>query len=227
MDEDKRNQLIMTSEAAAPRRGEHPATGERALDAPLVPIGAELQRGDPGWWGTEESREETKKTTAEHLAAGRPDGELWYHEWRRNLGHGCYVADVDQIEWRDAPDSSPMKGQPLPAAVVELTVPKEGGYPGPSWRPHPKYLVAILDRYGRDGVHGMGYRLAYLAGQLGVPGYILLHDRERPPGRLWRYQWSAPAGASAPSKLWVLLDLEQHRQWLLALRPAKIWKRAR
>ncbi len=180
---------------------------------------ADDEQGQLGRWGTEESREATRKRTAEHLAAGRPEGELWYHEWRLDVGHGCYVADVDQIEWRKVTEG-PMKGQQVPAAVLELTVPRVEGY-WAGWCPHPNYLTAILDRYaGRDK---SGYRLAYLAGRLGVPGYILLHDRERPPQHLWRYPY-APGPPRAPGKRWVQLTLAEHEAWLQALRPAEIWK---
>jgi hypothetical protein len=184
--------------------------------APSQPV-----QGEPEWWGTEGSHEQTEADLAEYLAAGAPDGGLGYHKWRRTRGHRLYVADVDQIEWRD-PTEGPMKGKPLPAAVVELTAPKAKGYPGPGWKPHHNYLAAILHRYRRDGPHGCGYRLAYVAGQLRVPGYILLHDREDPPQHLYRYQWCAPPEAAPPSGLWTWLTLDQHEAWLLALQPVKL-----
>lgn len=86
---------------------------------------------------------------------------MWnYRQWRWRFGGGCYVSDVDQLEWRAA------NGQMFPVALLELS--RVDGNVRLPWT----YLKAVLDRFTkRDGQGSVALKTA---GFLKVPAFIVL-----------------------------------------------------
>lgn len=172
------------------------------------------QETAPTRWKDRASKAESAEHTKRHLAEGVMLRGQNYHEWRRRVGHGCSVMDVDQVEWRETRHA----GIYLPVAIIELTTPSyNDGKPRPDWHANPKYLSSILDRYERPGAPPQGYALRYTAARYGTdfPGFIVLHDHEEPPMLLWVYRY-APSKGTDPRGDWRQMTLWDYEQWLRA-----------
>ena len=118
-----------------------------------------------------------------------------YSDWRRQVGHGCYVNDVDWVEWRIGP-----AGMRL-AAVIETSsyrsVPDHGDEV-------PHYCACALARFQRDAQYEV---TSLVASRLGVPAYFVLvrHDCDE----FWLCRLRDGA--------WRRMTQAQYRQWLMRL----------
>lgn len=118
-----------------------------------------------------------------------------YREWRRTLGPGLYVNDVDHVEWRM------VDGHVVPVALLELTR-VNGLAPVP-----PTYLDRILDRMcDRDPQAKFACEIA---ARIGVSAFVVVFRWDC--GAFWVYNLSARRG-------WWSLTPEKYRTWIEGLR---------
>jgi len=121
----------------------------------------------------------------------REDRILEYKQWRWHLGHGCYVADVDAVEWRMKDD------QLIPAAVFEMTR-VDGNAEVP-----PSYLRAIIKRMEERDLQG---KLAKkVAEKLGVKAWIVAFRHDLTD--FWIYNLTDSRG-------WWPMTQEEYASWL-------------
>ncbi len=128
----------------------------------LLPIGVRPGVGGAmTTWRDDGTRKLTSKgDKAIQLEGSENEERTWrYRKWRRNVGDGCYAADVDFIEWRF------INGQLEPVALIELS--RIDGEPGPALG----YFQAVLDRLARDAQLKTTLRVAEC---LGVDAFMVL-----------------------------------------------------
>ena len=120
-----------------------------------------------------------------------------YRRWRWRLGAGCFVSDIDQVEWRL------VEGQIAPAMVLEMTRLDGDAVPSPS------YLQAIIDRFTKRD--GQGLAVCEIARRLGVDAVIVLfrHDLTE----VWLYNLSTSIG-------WHHGSFPTYEKWIRELRGA-------
>lgn len=127
----------------------------------------------------------------------RPDNEdraLKYRQWRRDVGGGCYVADIDHFEYRV------VDGEVVPVAVFELTLVKQSGETVPD-----SYLDAIVRRFSTDG---QAQAIKTVAQRLSVKAWIILFNETI--SSFWVYDLSSGRG-------WWQLDELKYTAWLRRL----------
>lgn len=116
-----------------------------------------------------------------------------YRDWRHEIGHGCYVTDIDQIEWRYEGDRM------VPKAVIELTKIDH-------WSNPDNVLQAILDRI-KDKPQGQMLRM--VADALGVQALIVVIV----PGLKVFFMYSL----SNDDDRWVKVQNRTYENWLKSL----------
>jgi hypothetical protein len=89
-----------------------------------------------------------------------------YNKWRRTVGDGCYVTDIDFFEYRFRVRNGPL----CPVAVIEHTYWKDYNEAIPL-KPTPDYCKDIMRRAKRDGQ----FKAArFVAERLGtIPYYVI------------------------------------------------------
>lgn len=111
-------------------------------------------------WASDDTKKISDKLTKTKQRRDKEDRIVKYRNWRWNFGDGCYVTDVDHVEWRIK------NGKITPVAVFELSR-VDGNVNVPQ-----TYLDAVLKRFNkRDGQKSAVKRIAEL---LGVHVYIVL-----------------------------------------------------
>jgi hypothetical protein len=146
-------------------------------------------------WSDEETRERTRHGHKGEFDHSREDRLYDYRQWRRDFGRGCYVTDIDQLEW--VLDDS----KALPVAILELSR-IDGDVPIPS-----SYRKACLERIRtRDSQERFSVQAASM---LGAYAWFVLfrHDLSE----FWVYNLSMDRG-------WWHLDQEGYRHWIEMLR---------
>lgn len=136
--------------------------------------------------------------------ADREDRCAGYRDWRLGFGDGCYVADVDQVEWR-------IRGGVLvPVATLELT--RLDGE-----MLHPKaYLAGTLRRRfppegSSEANKGHGFQTHHavnVAKKLGVPCFVVIFKWDLT--HFWVYNLSDRRG-------WWEMDKERYERWIRML----------
>ncbi len=124
------------------------------------------------------------------------DRTLEYRRWRWRFGNGCYVTDIDQVEWRGTGSRAQ---PPRPVALIELSRVDSDGPLGAG------YLAAVLARFiERDAQYDV---LRLVAAALHVHAYLTLfrHDLSE----FWVYSFAASR--------WRHMDRDTYARWLRAL----------
>jgi hypothetical protein len=117
-----------------------------------------------------------------------------YRQWRFGLGNGCYVADVDQVEWRLR------DGERVPVALFEMSR-VDGNVSVPD-----TYLKAVLVRLlERDQ---QGHAAKTFAKALGCKAWIVLFRWDMT--EFWVYNLTDDRG-------WWRMGIEHYRRWLEGL----------
>ncbi len=122
----------------------------------------------------------------------REDRAAGYREWRQAFGGGCYVEDVDQVEWRKG-----VSGELCPVATLELT--RLDG----NRNPPATYLQNILARFGERDFQATHSR--HVAGALGVSCFVVLFRWDL--SEFWIYNLSEKRG-------WWHLTQDRYMRWL-------------
>lgn len=118
-----------------------------------------------------------------------------YSDWRRTVGGGCYANDIDWIEWRIG------RSGPAPVAVIETTFYEDI----PRWREKlPDYCCAALQRFKRDGQHGI---VMLTARALDVPAYFVIA----------RYDLAMFFVCRLVDEQWRRANEDQYRRWIKSL----------
>lgn len=125
---------------------------------------------------------------------GAEDRLASYRRWRYGLGDGCYVQDIDQIEWRIDKD-----GTPFAVAILELTRVDELPANGAAYR------AAILKRYESGG---QGKTARHVARCLGCHAYIVAY----PPALDWFWLYNLGIGGE-----WWPQSRKQYEAWIRGL----------
>lgn len=146
----------------------------------------------------------------EHFEGSKEDRSAGYREWRRHLGGGTYVLDVDQVEWRKV-EVEIQKGYRhtylLPVATIELTRRDKPPWADDTWPIPTTYLQTILDRFNEEDFQGRHSR--YVADRLGVYAYLVVfHDDLT---CFWVYNLTLDKG-------WKEFSLEGYEQWIRNLK---------
>jgi hypothetical protein len=116
-----------------------------------------------------------------------------YRAWRWNWGNGCYVNDIDQVEWRLH------GGEITPVVALEMTQ-----YDTNDRHPTSNYLSAILNRYeNRDA---QAESIKAFAKRLGVDAIIVLFRENLK--EFWLYNLTLGEG-------WVHKDQAAYKTWLM------------
>jgi hypothetical protein len=147
-------------------------------------------------WGSPESLRESTEYREKWKNEGDQDRVAEYRRWRRQFGHGAYVTDIDQVEYR-----RDQEGGLHPVATLELTRVEVGKTVGPG------YLDSILDRYNKRDDQGTTARL--WAWHLGVCVYIVLFREDL--SEFWVYNLTNDKG-------WREMHQAQYKAWLIAFR---------
>ncbi len=117
-----------------------------------------------------------------------------YRNWRHQFGGGCYVSDVDQLEWRIVDDEIRI------VASIELSR-VDGNVPIPD-----SYQDAVVNRFGnRDGQSKI---IREVAARLGVPAWIVLFRWDL--SEFWVFNLSEARG-------WWHLSPAKYRSWIKSL----------
>jgi len=111
-------------------------------------------------WGNDDTKELSIKLNKDKQRDENTDRAIDYRKWRWGVGSGCYVADIDQLEYRFIYDSI------KPVALLELTR-VDGNIPLPN-----SYLDAVLRRFRKRDAQS---KLAiYVASMLNCKAWIVL-----------------------------------------------------
>ena len=127
--------------------------------------------------------------------ADNEDRTTGYCDWRRSVGHHCYISDVDAVEWRLGPDGL------FPVAVIELTR-VDGNMPLPQ-----SYLDAILDRFEKRDFQGRCAK--EVARRLGVECFIVAFRWDL--SEFWVYNLTSKRG------WWKSLSRSTYKRWIISL----------
>ena len=149
-------------------------------------------------WGSKESLQDSAEFRKKWKDEGDEDRTAEYQRFRRGFGHGAYVTDIDQVEYRRDEE-----GAIYAVCTLELTR-IDGGIPPDS------YFASILKRYNdRDDQGRTARTWAWL---LGIPCYIVayMHDLSS----FYVYNLTANEG-------WWNYSTEGYRRWLIDMRREK------
>lgn len=114
-----------------------------------------------------------------------------YRAWRHRLGDGCYVMDIDQIEWRL------VDGLPVPVAALELS--RVDG----NKRLPQSYLNAVTTRFqDRDG---QASAITAFAAKMGVKAWVVLFRWDLTD--FWVYNLTDTRG-------WWHMDKPRYTSWV-------------
>lgn len=119
-----------------------------------------------------------------------------YLDWHRSLAHGCYMLDVDSIEWRQ------VDGAMVPVGLLELTRINDGIQVVGSG-----YLDIIRERFEEKTMQA--YATRYIARKLGVPAWIVVFQQQAGSLRFWLYCLTTPNGWDARDEDQMRLFLER------------------
>ncbi len=122
------------------------------------------------------------------------DRTIEYRDWRHEFGGGCYVTDIDQIEWRM------VDGMIVPKAVIELTRIDHTGSV-------ENVLAAILNRI-KDKSHGNLLRLT--AARMECEAFIVVIQ----PGLEFFYMYCLTIEEKAG---WFKVSKDRYEQWVRSL----------
>ncbi|HUZ01627.1 MAG TPA: hypothetical protein VMU89_14860 [Thermomicrobiaceae bacterium] len=139
----------------------------------------------------------------------RPDGEvrkarqrrdsedraLSYRQWRYQFGGGCFVSDIDQVEWRV------VDGAPTPVGVLELSR-VDGNVRVPE-----SYRTAVIERFTKRD--GQATSVIEMAKRLGTTAWVVLFRWDLT--EFWVYNLSDRRG-------WWALRPAAYENWIRALR---------
>jgi hypothetical protein len=131
----------------------------------------------------------------EFFGDSKEDRSAAYRAWRRHLGDGMYVLDVDQVEWRH------IDGQMVPVATIELTRRDDPGIVD------DVYLETIVDRYKEEF---QGFHSIYIAMKLAVFAYLVVYREDL--SMYWIYNMSLDKG-------WRMKTQEEYEEWIRNLSP--------
>lgn len=119
---------------------------------------------------------EPSKGGKPHKRSDTEDRAFSYRSYRRTFGDGCYVNDLDHVEWRVRDDV------PTPVAVFELT---RVDFEFSNDKHRQSYQDSILKRFNSDGQMDFVCEMAF---RLGVPAYIILFQKNLK--HFWLYNLS-------------------------------------
>ena len=140
-------------------------------------------------WGNDSTKHMAIHKTKDKQRKDSEDRLSDYRKWRWKFGNGCYVNDIDQLEWRM------VEGETTPVALLEMTR-VDGSIPVP-----PTYLDSILKRFKeRDGQRKIMLRVCDL---LGVDVYIVCYRWDLT--EFWVYNLSN-------GSKWIKLSKEKYEQ---------------
>jgi len=142
-------------------------------------------------WSNEETKHKAISLSKDKQRKDDIDRSADYKRWRWKFGFGCYVNDIDQVEWKV------IDGEKRIVSILELTM-IDGDRPVPE-----TYLQAILDRFTkRDGQADI---IRYIATKLKVDAYIVAYRYNLED--FWLYNLSKNKG-------WKYFNKDEYRRWI-------------
>lgn len=145
-------------------------------------------------WGNDETKSLAITMNKGKQRSDTEDRAATYRKWRWGIGGGCYVSDIDHVEYRI------VKGELKPVALLELTR-VDGNRPIPE-----TYLSSILARFRkRDAQEKI---ITFAARELKCKAWIVLfrHDLSQ----FWLYNLTHERG-------WYKnLSQSQYQKWILS-----------
>jgi hypothetical protein len=146
-------------------------------------------------WGSNETKNTAKNRNKTRQRKDESDRVAAYRKWRWNLGHGCYVNDIDQVEWRHR------NGEIEAVAILELSR-VDGNAKVPD-----SYLDAVLNRFKKRD--GQSKFINWVSKKLGIKTYIVLFRWDMT--EFWLYDITNDIG-------WIKsMDLEWYTRWIMSL----------
>ena len=119
-----------------------------------------------------------------------------YRNWRHSFGGGCYVMDMDQVEWRL------QHSDPVPVAVLELSR-VDGNVKLPQ-----TYLDAVTTRFQKRDAQGSA--ITTFADLLKVKAWIVLFRWDL--SEFWIYNLTDGRG-------WWCMTKPKYHSWVIGLKP--------
>ena len=150
----------------------------------------------PEDWSSIGTRVNSAAFTKTRQRKDSEDRTLSYRKWRWEFGNGCYVNDIDQVEWRV------VDGKPTPVGVLEISR-VDGNVEVPD-----SYLNAVLDRFKKRD--SQAQIILNLANSIGVKVWVSLFRYDLT--EFWVYNLTNDRG-------WFHLNQSGYKKWIMDLKP--------